>query len=199
MKNIDIKIIKEHQDILNVIKEPIPCLINFDWHADYPRYSEDVIDVDQFILQVDPAWYEHNWVAVLASYGYVKEFTWIFDHDYDKEDIKVFQSNSGDSIIFNKKFNKDMEINCKYVTIDMDFFGCRTPINWSPKDRYQLLKDFLKTLKAENITLIVSKSEHFINYDVDKFLQEMMTEILCGEGEIMTDGLDDIRKDIKYG
>ena len=129
----------------------------------------------------------------------MKEFTWIFDHDYDKEDIKVFQSNSGDSIIFNKKFNKDMEINCKYVTIDMDFFGCRTPINWSPKDRYQLLKDFLKTLKAENITLIVSKSEHFINYDVDKFLQEMMTEILCGEGEIMTDGLDDIRKDIKYG
>ena len=34
MKNVDIKIIKEHQDILNIIKEPIPCLANFDWHAD---------------------------------------------------------------------------------------------------------------------------------------------------------------------
>ena len=183
MKNVDINIIKEHQDILNIIKEPIPCLVNFDWHADYPRYSEEVIDIDQFVGQVDPVWYEQNWVAILASYGYVKEFTWIFDHDYDKEDVKVFQSKSGDSIIFNKKFNKDMEINCKYVTVDMDFFGCKIPVNWNPKDRIELLKETLGTLKADNVTLIISKSEKFVNYDVDKFLQVMMTEILCGEGK----------------
>lgn len=181
MKNVNIKIIKEHQDILDIIKGPIPCLVNFDWHADYPRYSEEVIDIDYFVKQIDTAWYEHNWLAVLASYGYVKEFTWIFDHDYDKEDVKVFGSKSGDSIIFNKKFNKDMEILCEYVTIDLDFFGCRTPVNWSPKDRIELLRDTLRTLKADNVTLIISKSEQFVNYDVDKFLQGMLTEILCGE------------------
>lgn len=186
MKNVDIKIIKEHQDILNIIKEPIPCLVNFDWHADYPRYAEEVIDIDYFTLQVDPVWYEHNWVAVLASYGYVKEFTWIFGHDYDKEDVKVFGSKSGDSIIFNKKFNKDMEILCECVTIDLDFFGCRTPVNWSPEYRIELLRDTLRTLKGDNVTLIICKSEHFINYDADKFLQGMLIELLCGEdkGEI---------------
>ncbi len=122
----------------------------------------------------------------MASYGYVKEFTWIFDHDYDKEDVKVFGSKSGDSIIFNKKFNKDMEILCECVTIDLDFFGCRTPVNWSPEYRIELLRDTLRTLKAENITLIISKSEHFVNYDADKFLQGMLIGLLCGEdkGEI---------------
>lgn len=186
MNNVNVKIIKEHQDILNIIKEPIPCLVNFDWHADYPRYAEEVIDIDHFTLQFGPEWYEHNWVAVLASFGYVKEFTWIFAHDYDKEDVKVFQSKSGDSIVFNKKFNKDMEILCEYVTIDLDFFGCRTPVNWSPKDRIELLRDTLRTLKADNVTLIISKSEKFVNYDVDKFLQGMLIELLCSEdkGEI---------------
>ncbi len=179
MKNVNIIIIKEHQDILNIIKEPIPCLVNFDWHADYPRYAEEVIDIDHFTLQIGPEWYEHNWVAVLASFGYVKEFTWIFDHNYDKEDVKVFGSKSGDSIIFNKKFNKDMEILCEYVTIDMDFFGSRTPVNWNPTNRIELLRDTLNTLKADNGTLI--KSEKFVNYNVDKFLQGMLTKILCSE------------------
>ena len=113
----------------------------------------------------------------------MKEFTWIFDHDYDKEDVKVLQSKSGDSIVFNKRFNKDMEIDCEVVTIDLDFFGCRTPVNWSPKDRIQLLKETLGVLKADNVTLIISKSEQFVNYDVDRFLQSMMIEILCGEGK----------------
>lgn len=186
MKNIDIKIIKEHQDILDIIKEPIHCMTNFDWHSDYPRYSEEVIDIDHFVTQIESAWYEDNWLAVLASYGYVKEFTWVFPHDYDKEDTKVFQSKSGDSIIFNKKFDKDMKIDCGIVTIDLDFFGSKIPINWSPKDRLMLLKETLGVLKADDLTLIISKSEKFVNYDVDKFLQEMMTEILCSEdrGEI---------------
>jgi hypothetical protein len=186
MKNVNIKIIKEHHDILNIIKEPIPCLVNFDWHADYPRYAEEIIDVDYFVLQLDYAWYEDNWVAVLATHGYVREFTWIFPHDDDKEDTKVFGSQSGDSIIFNKKFNKDMEIFCEYVTIDLDFFGSRTPVNWSPKDRVELLRDTLITLKADNVTLIICKSERFVNYDVDKFLQGMLIELLCGQdkGEI---------------
>jgi hypothetical protein len=181
MKNINLKIIKKHDDILNIIKEPIPCLVNFDWHPDYPRYSEEVLDVDYFTSQIDPVWYEHNWVAVLATYGYVKEFTWIFNHDYDKEDIKVFGSKNGDSIIFNNKFNKDMEILCEYVTIDLDFFGSRTPVNWVPTDRVELLRDTLKTLKADNVTLILCKSEQFVNYDVDKFLQGIFIELFCGQ------------------
>lgn len=60
-----------------------------------------------------------------------------------------------------------MEILCEYITIDLDFFGCRTPVNWSPKDRIELLRDTLRTLKADNkadnVTLIISKSERFIN------------------------------------
>lgn len=180
MKDIDIKIIEKHDSILNIIRDPIPCLVNFDWHADYPRYGDEIIDIDQFARQVHPVWYEHNWVAILASLGKVKEFTWIFPHDYDKEDTKVFESKSGDSIIFNKKFDPSMEIICPYVTLDMDFFGSRTPVGWTPKeDRIELFREFLETLKAENITLIISKSDQFVNYDVDKFLQEILTEILC--------------------
>ena len=95
----------------------------------------------------------------------------------------MFQSKSGDSIIFNKKFNKDMEIGCGMITIDMDFFGSKTPVNWSPKDKMESLKEVLNTLKADNITLVISKSEHFVNFDVDEFLQDMMVEILC-KGEI---------------
>lgn len=178
--NIDIKIIEKHDSILNIIREPIQCLVNFDWHPDYPRYSEEIIDVDFHAKQIDPAWYQDNWVAILASYGLVKEFTWIFHHDYDKEDTKVFENKGGDSIIFNKRFDPSMEINCQYIIIDMDFFGCRIPINWTPKEgRMKLFKDVLGTLKSDNINLIISKSDNFVNYDVDKFLQEMLTEILC--------------------
>lgn len=180
MKNIDIKIIEKHDSILNIIRNPILCLANFDWHADYPRYGAEVIDIDQFVLQIDPVWYEQNWMAVLASLGNVKEFTWIFPHDYDKEDTKVFESKSGDSIVFNKKFDSSIEINCPYITLDMDFFGSRTPINWVPKEgRMELFKKFLGTLKANDITLIIAKSDRFVNYDVDKFLQDILTEILC--------------------
>lgn len=178
--NIDIKIIEKHDNILKIIRDPIQCLVNFDFHADYPRYEQELIDVDHLALNVDAAWYEHNWVAILASYGKVKEFTWIFPHDYDKEDTKVFESKGGDSIIFNKRFDPSMEINCQYITIDMDFFGCRIPINWTPKEeRMKLFKDVLGTLKSDNITLIICKSDRFVNYNVDKFLQEMLTHILC--------------------
>lgn len=178
--NIDIKIIEKHDSILNIIREPIQCLVNFDWHADYPRYREEIIDVDYFTKQIDSAWYEHNWVAVLASLGKVKEFTWIFPHDYDKEDVKVFESKSGDSIIHNKRFDPSMEIACQYLSLDMDFFGSRTPINWTPiQGRMELFREFLETLKADDITLIIAKSNQFVNYDVDKFLQDILTEILC--------------------
>ncbi len=180
MKIVDIKIIEKHDSILNIIRDQIPCLVNFDWHPDYPRHSEEVIDIDHLALNVDPTWYEHNWVAILASFGHVKEFTWIFPHDYDKEDTKVFESKGGDSIIFNKKFDPSMEITCQYVTIDMDFFGIRIPTNWTPKEeRMKLLKEVLGTLKADETTLIICKSDRFVNYDVDKFLQEMLTYILC--------------------
>jgi hypothetical protein len=180
MKNIDIKIIEKHDNILNIIREPIECLANFDWHSDYPRYGMEIIDVDQYYLQMDPAFYEAAWVAVLASFGRVKEFTWIFPHDHDIEDIKVFESKGGDSIIFNKKFDPSMEINCPIITLDMDFFGSRTPINWNPgKGRMTMFRELLGTLKANNITLIICKSDQYVNYDNDKFLQEMLTELLC--------------------
>jgi hypothetical protein len=45
------------------------------------------------------------------------------------------------------------------------------------------LKEVLNVLRADNITLIISKSENFVNYDVDRFLQDMMIEILC-KGDI---------------
>lgn len=177
---IDIKIIEKHDNILNIITEPISCLVNFDYHSDYPQYSEDVIDVDHIALNIDAAWYEHNWVAIMASYGLVKAFTWIFPHDYNEESTKVFESRAGDSIIFNKRFDPSMEITCQYVTIDMDFFGSRIPVDWNPKkERMELLKDVLGTLKTDDITLIICKSVGFVNYDVDKFLQEMLTHILC--------------------
>lgn len=178
--NIDIKIIERHDSILNIIREPIQCLVNFDWHPDYPRYGEEIIDVDYFTKQIDSAWYEHGWVAVMASLGKVKEFTWIFPHDYDKEDVKVFESKSGDSIISNKKFEPSMNIECPIISIDMDFFGNRIPINWTPtQERMELFKELLGTLKARDVTLIISKSDRFVNYNVDEFLQEILTEILC--------------------
>ena len=179
--SIDIKIIEKHDSILNIIKDDIPCLVNFDWHADYPRYGEEIIDVDYFTRQIDSVWYEHNWVAVLASLGKVKEFTWIYPHvDYAEEDVKVFESKSGDSIIYNKMFDPSLEITCPYVTLDMDFFGSKIPVNWTPKEgRMELFKKFLGTLKANDITLIIAKSIQFVNYDVDKFLQDILTEILC--------------------
>ncbi len=177
---INVKIVEKHDSILNIIKDPIPCLVNFDWHADYPRYGDEIIDIDHFVRQIDPAWYEENWVAVLASLGKVKEFMWIFPHDLDKEDTKIFESKSGDSIIFNKRFDPSMEINCPYITLDMDFFGSRIPINWNPKEeKLELFKKVIATLKSDEITFILSKSDRYVNYDVDKFLQDMMTEILC--------------------
>ncbi len=178
--NINIKIIEKHDSILNIIRDDIPCLVNFDWHADYPLYGEEIIDIDYFTKQIDPAWYEENWVAVLASFGRVKEFTWIFPHDYAEEAIKVFESKSIDSIVYNRKFDPSMEITCPYVTIDMDFFGSRTPVDWTPtKGRMDLFKEVLRTLKSRDIMLILCKSDRFVNYDVDKFLQDILTEILC--------------------
>ena len=180
--NINIKIVEKHDSLINIIRDPIPCLVNFDWHPDYPRYVEEVIDIDHIAKQVEifgSFWYEQNWIATLASNGLVKEFTWIFPHDYDKEDTKVFESKSGDSIIFNKKFDPSLEIMCPYITLDMDFFGSKTPIKWIPEEgRMELFKKFLGTLKANDITLIISKSEQWTNYDVDKFLQNILTEIL---------------------
>ena len=58
----------------------------------------------------------------------------------------------------------------------MDFFGSKTPINWAPKEgRIELFKKFLGTLKANDITLIMSKSDRFVNHDVDQFLQNILS------------------------
>ena len=178
MKNMVIKIIERHDKILDIINERIDTLVNFDWHADYPLYSENIIDIDYFVKQIDPVWYEENWVAILASKGYLKNYIWIFDHDFAKsEEIKTLQSKNGYCNAHNMKFDKNMKLVYSWISIDMDFFGNKIPLNWSPKDRMELLIDVFGTLYADDIILIISKSKRFVNYDVDKFLDEMIKHI----------------------
>jgi len=180
MKNVTIIIIEKHGQILDIITQPIHSITSFDWHADYPMHGEYVIDADHYAKQIDPVWYDQNWAIILASRGLVKEYTWTFPHDYSNEDVKIFTSKNGECRVFNRRFNKDMKIYSQYVTIDLDFFGNKIPVNWNPgddKDRMELMKDVLETLKAEDIIMIISKSNAYVNYDTDKFLQDMITEI----------------------
>lgn len=178
MKNIIIKIIERHDKILDIINERIDTLVNFDWHADYPLYSENVIDIDYYAKQIDPVWYEENLVAILASKGYMKNYIWIFPHDFAKsEEIKVLKSKNGDCNAYNMKFDKNMKLVYSCISIDTDFFGNKIPVDWSPKDRMELLKEVLGTLYANDIILIISKSKRFVNYDIDSFLEEMIKKL----------------------
>lgn len=183
MIDVDVKIVEKHDKILDIISRPINSITNFDWHADYPLYKESTIDADYFVKQVDPVWYEQNWPIILASKGFIKEYTWIFPHDYSDEDVKIFMSKKGECRVFNKKFDKKMEIYSEHVTIDLDFFGSKSPVIWSPEGgdsgRIKLLREVLGTLKADNIILIISKTELYVNYDINKFLQDMIIELEC--------------------
>lgn len=178
VNSIKIKIVETHEEILHVINRPINVLVNFDWHAGYPVYPDKSLDVDQYSNQTDPVWYEHNWAVILASKGYIKKYIWIFPHNYSKTAIKRFDSKNGGCEVYNMKLYDGMNIPYRFVIIDMDFFGCKSPMKWSPDDRNKLLKNVLNSLNArDDLMLIISKSKPYVNYDVDEFLQDVLTEI----------------------
>jgi hypothetical protein len=177
MRNVKIVIIDKHDEILDIIREKIDYLVNFDWHADYPLYSESEIDIDYYAKQIDPVWYEENWVAILASRGYIENYIWIFPHDFSEPTAKILKSKNGNCDVINAKFDEHMKLSYSWISVDMDFFGSMVPVDWSPEDRKQLMIDMLYTLKGDDITLIISLSRLYTNYDVDKFLVEMISEI----------------------
>lgn len=178
--NIKLRIIESHEQILNIIDKNIGTLVNFDWHSDYPLYAEKTLDVDSYssmILNSYPSWLDNNWATVLASKGYMSQYVWLYPHDCGKDDIKIFKSKKGDCLVYNVKFNRKTKISYKYITIDMDFIGCRVPMIWNPDDRAQLFADAIECLTARNITLIISKSRKYINYDIDVFLDNIMGDL----------------------
>lgn len=178
VNNIKIKIVETHDEILCVINKPINTLINFDWHSGYPVYPDKILNIDQYDGQVDRTWCEHNWAVMLANKGYIKKYVWIFPHNYAKTTIKRFDGKNGNCEVYNIRLFDGMKTSCRFIIINMDFFGCKNPIKWEPEDRNKLLKDILNSLNAkDDLTLIISKSKSYVNYDVDEFLQDVMTEI----------------------
>ena len=177
MRNVKIVVIDKHDEILNIIKEKIDCLVNFDWHSDYPLYSESEIDIDYYAKQVDPVWYEENWLAILAGRGYIENYIWVFPHDFAEPTVKTLKSKNGNCEVVNANFDKHMKLSYSWISVDMDFFGSRIPVDWSPEDRKQLMIDMLDTLKADDITMVISISKLYTNYDADKFLVDMIEEI----------------------
>ena len=175
--NVKIIIIDKHDEILDIIREKIDYLVNFDWHADYPVYSESEIDIDYYAKQIDPVWYEENWVAILASKGYIGNYIWVFPHDFAESTVKILKSKNGNCDVINAKFDKHMRFPYSWISIDMDFFGSRIPVDWSPEDRKQLMMDVLSTLEADDITMVISISRLYTNYDAEKFLVEMISEM----------------------
>ena len=59
----------------------------------------------------------------------------------------------------------------------MDFFGTRAPFNWSPKDRMGSFIDIIESITARNITMIIAKSELYVNYNVNEFLEDIIKEM----------------------
>lgn len=173
-------IVETHDQILDIINEPIGTLINFDWHADYPQYNLYMIDIDEhanMILRSYPEALEDHWVTILVSRGYINKFCWIFPHDYADEVTKKFVSRKGDCDVYSKRFKEDMVVRSKWVTIDMDFFGSKIPVKWEPKNRKELFEKVLGTLcDTDDMTLVISKSRRYTNYDVDAFIRQVGIE-----------------------
>lgn len=181
VENIKLKIVDSHEDILNIIDKNVGTLINFDWHADYPSYPEKIFDVDSYsdmILKNNQSiWLNNNWVPVLISKGFVNKYIWMYPHECAKDEIKRFKAKKGDCEVYSIKFQGKIKLPYKFITIDMDFFGTRVPFNWNPKDRRELFIDMLESLTARNLTMIIAKSNHYVNYNVDKFLDDMKREM----------------------
>jgi hypothetical protein len=179
VENIKLKIIEKHDEILKIIDRNIGTLINFDWHADYPYYPDILFDADIFsntILNNYSAWLDQNWVPILISKGFLDKYIWIFPHDCAKSQIKKFKSKKGDCEIYNTRFRM-AKIPYKFITIDADFFGCKIPFNWNCDNKEELFSNLMDSLTARNVTIIISKSYGYVNYDVDKFIETMKEDM----------------------
>lgn len=180
VENVKLKIIESHGEILDVIDKNVGTLVNFDWHSDFPLYPEVIFDADAYANMVAKnhnVWSNNNWVPMLVSRGHICKYIFIYPHDCAKDDIKMFKAKKGDCEVYSIKFQNRIKLPYKYVTIDADFFGTRMPFNWSPKDRMELFIDVFESLTARNITLVISKSEHYVNYNVEKFLEDIINEM----------------------
>ena len=185
-EKIILKVIESHEEILDIIDRNVGTLVNFDWHADYPFHAEKTFDVDAYssmIVENFPAWKYNHWSMILASKGYANQYLWFYPHDYAKDDIKLFNSQNGNCIVYNIKFNKKTKLPYKCITIDMDFFGCNIPVHWNPDDRQDLFIDILDCLTARSLMLVISKSKRYTNYDVEKFLEEI-NDILSNKTKV---------------
>lgn len=176
VENIRLKIIESREDIPNIIDKNVGTLVNFGWHSGYPLCTEKTLDIDLYsstILDNYPTWAENNWVVSLVRDGRMSQYIWLYPHGCMKDSIKMLNSKSGNCLAYNIRFNKKTKIGYKYIVIDMDFFGCKVPVHWSPSDRKELFISVLECLSATNLTLIISKSKRYINYDVEDFLEEI--------------------------
>jgi hypothetical protein len=181
VENIKLKIIESHDEILDIIDRNIGTLVNFDWHADYPTYPDIVLDADIYsntILNNYGSWLDQNWVPILISKGFMEKYVWLFPHECAKSEIKKFKSKKGDCEIYNIRFQGKAKIPYRYITICADFFGCKVPFNWSCNDKGELFANVIESLTARNVTMVISKSVKYVNYDVEKFLEEMKNEML---------------------
>lgn len=182
VENIKLGIIESHEEILGLIDRNIGTLVNFDYHADYPFHTKKIFDVDQYadvILEHYPGWMDCNWVTILVSKGCVSQYIWFYPNACVKDDIKILNSKNGNCLVYNIKFNRNIKIEYKFVTIDACFFGCKLPVHWklNDDDRKGLFIDILQCINARNITLIICKSKRHVNYDVDKFLDNITKDI----------------------
>lgn len=180
VENIKLKIIESHEDILNIIDRPIGTLVNFDWHADYPLHPERIFDADIYSHMTTanyPLLLDNNWVPLLVSRGFVSQYIWFYPHDCVKDDIKMFKSKKGDCLVYNVGFNKKTKVSYRYITIDMDFIGCKVPMIWYPDNRKELFMNIIECLTARSVTLIISKSRKYTNFDPDIFLDNIIGDI----------------------
>lgn len=180
VENVKLKIIESHEEILDVIDKNVGTLVNFDWHSDFPMYPDTIFDADAYsnmVLKNYDTWKDNNWVPILVSRGYICKYIFMYPHDCGKDDIKKFKAKKGDCEVYSIKFQNRIKLPYKCITIDADFFGTRVPFNWSPKDRMGLFIDVFESLTARNITMIIAKSKHYVNYDVEEFLEDIINEM----------------------
>lgn len=180
VENVKLKIIDTHGEILNVIDKNVGTLVNFDWNSDFPLYPGVIFDTDIYsdmITKNYNIWSDNNLVPILVSRGHICKYILMYPHDCMKDDIKLFKSKKGDCEIYSIKFQNKTKLPYKYITIDASFFGTRVYLNWTPIDRIRLFIDIFESLTARNITLIISKSEKYANYNVGDFLEYIIREM----------------------
>jgi hypothetical protein len=180
VENVKLKIIELHEEILDIIDNNVGTLVNFDWHSDFPLYPDIIFDADIYsntVLKNYDAWLDNNWVPILVNRGCMSKYIWMYPHDCGKDEIKKFKAKKGDCEVYSIKFQNITKMPYKCITIDAGFFGTRVPFNWSPKDRMGLFIDVFASLTARNIMMIFAKSKHYVNYNVEEFLEDIINEM----------------------